>query len=111
MHSDEEMDGQSVKSDIDGETGETKEDEDCTHMDAESCENYEQLQEEDNTPVNIYIIERRLPKDGLYTDALVDKRRKLKQSSCRTATAVNKHLNFRVKKQPQTTDCLYVLHI
>ena len=40
MHSDEEMDGQSVKSDIDGETGETKEDEDRTHMDAESCENY-----------------------------------------------------------------------
>ena len=40
MYTDEEMDGQSVKSDIDEETGETKEDEDRTHMDAESCENY-----------------------------------------------------------------------
>ena len=108
MYTDEEMDGQSVKSDIDEETGETKEDEDRTHMDPES---YEELQEEDNTPVNIYIIERRLPKDGLYTDASVDKGRELKQSSCRTATAVNKHLHFRVKKQPQTTDNLYVLHI
>ena len=88
MYTDEEMDEQSVKSDTDEEIGETKEDEDRTHMDAESCENYEQLQEEDNTPVNIYIIERRLPKDGLYTDASVDKRRVLKQSSCRTA--VNK---------------------
>ena len=109
MYTDEEMDGQSVKSDIDEETGETKEDEDRTHMDPES---YEELQEEDNTPCQyIYIIERSLPKDGLYTDASVDKRRELKQSSCRTATAVNKQLNFRVKKQPQTTDCLYVLHI
>ena len=61
--------------------------------------------------VNIYIIERSLPKDGFYTDASVDKRRELKQSRFRTAIAVNKHLNFRVKKQPQTTDCLYVLHI
>ena len=29
----------------------------------------------------------------------------------RTATAVNKQLNFRVKKKPQTTDYVYVLHI
>ena len=44
------MDEQSVKSDTDEETGETKEDEDRTHMDEESSENYEELQEEDNTP-------------------------------------------------------------
>ena len=35
--------------------------------------------------------------------------RNLKQA--RTATAVNKQLNFRVKKKPQTTDYVYVLHI
>ena len=29
----------------------------------------------------------------------------------RTATAVNKQLHFRVKKKPQTTDYVYVLHI
>ena len=40
MYTDEEMDEQSVKSDTDEEIGETKEDEDRTHMDAESCENY-----------------------------------------------------------------------
>ena len=37
--------------------------------------------------------------------------RELKQSSCRTATAVNKQLNFRVKRKPQTTEYVYVLHI
>ena len=35
--------------------------------------------------------------------------RDLKQA--RTATAVNKQLNFRVKNKPQTTDYVYVLHI
>ena len=50
MYTDEEMAGQIVKSDIDEETGKTKEDEDRTHMDAESYKNYEELQEEDNTP-------------------------------------------------------------
>ena len=49
MYTDEEMAGKSVKSDTDGETGETKQDEDRTHMDEESSENYEELQEEDNT--------------------------------------------------------------
>ena len=34
-----------------------------------------------------------------------------KQASCRTATAVNKQLNFKVKKKPPTTDYIYVLHI
>ena len=49
MYTDEEMAGKRVKSDTDGETGETKQDEDRTHMDEESGENYEELQEEDNT--------------------------------------------------------------
>ena len=49
MYTDEEMVGKSVKSDTDGETGETKQDEDRTHMDEESSENYEEWQEEDNT--------------------------------------------------------------
>ena len=44
------MDGQSVKSDADEVTGETKEDEDRAHMDEESSENYEELQEQGNTP-------------------------------------------------------------
>ena len=43
MYTDEKMDGQSVKSDTDAETGETKKDEDRTHMDEDSCENYEEL--------------------------------------------------------------------
>ena len=49
MYTDEEMAGKSVKSDTDGETGETKQDEDRTHTDEESSENYEELQDEDNT--------------------------------------------------------------
>ena len=49
MYTDEEMAGKSVKSDTDEETGETKQDKDRTHMDEESSENYEELQEEDNT--------------------------------------------------------------
>ena len=49
MYTNEEMGKQNVKSDTDGETGETKQDEDRTHTDEESSENYEQLQEEDNT--------------------------------------------------------------
>ena len=47
MYTDEEMVGKSVKSDTDGETGETKQDEDRTHMNEESSENYEELQEAD----------------------------------------------------------------
>ena len=50
MYTDEKMDWQRVKSDTDEETGETKQDKDRTHMDEESSENYEELQEEDNTP-------------------------------------------------------------
>ena len=49
MYTDEEMAGKRVKSDTDGETGETKQDEDRTHTDEESSENYEELQDEDNT--------------------------------------------------------------
>ena len=62
MYTDEEMAGKSVKSDTDGETGETKQDEDRTHTDEESSENYEELQEEDNTLY--YIIKQSSPKDG-----------------------------------------------
>ena len=40
--------------------------------------------------------------------ALCRDNRDLKQA--RTATAVNKQLHFRVKKKPQTTDYVYVLH-
>ena len=56
------MDEQRVKSDTDEETGETKQGEDRTHMDEESSENYEELQEEATLTDNLYIIERSLPK-------------------------------------------------
>ena len=37
--------------------------------------------------------------------------RDLKQARTATATAVNKQRNFRIKKEPQTTDYVYVLDI
>ena len=47
MYTDHEMDRQSVKSGTDLETGETKMDEDRTHVDEESSDNYKEFQEED----------------------------------------------------------------
>ena len=62
--------------------------------------------------MSIYILlDEVYKKMGSIGDAFVDKTRELKQSSCRTATAVKNHLNFRVQKKPQTTDYAYVLYI
>ena len=62
--------------------------------------------------MSIYILlDEVYKKMGSIGDAFVDKTRELKQSGCRPATAVNKHLNFRVKNKPQTTDYVYLLHL
>ena len=57
-------------------------------------------------------VQRTRPKLVGFVGQLGDIRdiRDLKQAR-RTATAVNKQLNFRVKKKPQITDYVYVLHI
>ena len=112
MYTDEEMDKQSVKSDRDGETWETKQDKDRTHMDEENSENWRIIAGRGQHSLSIYILLNEVyQKVVSIRDALDDKTRELKQSSCRTATAVNKHLHFRVKKKPQATDYVYVLHI
>ena len=50
MYTDDEMDGQSVKSYTDEENGEEMEEEHHTLTDPESIENYEESEEEDSNP-------------------------------------------------------------
>ena len=67
MYTDEEMAGKRVKSDTDGETGETKQDKDRTHTDEENSENWRIIAGRGQHSLSIYIFKQSLRKDGLYT--------------------------------------------
>ena len=56
MYTDEEMDKQNVKSDTDGETGETKQDKDRTHTDEENSENWRLIAGRGQHSLSIYIL-------------------------------------------------------
>ena len=70
----EEMVKQSVKSDTDGETGETKQDKDRTHMDEENSENWRIIAGRGQHSLSIYIFLNKVyGKMDSIRDASVDK--------------------------------------
>ena len=74
MYTDEEMDKQNVKSDTDGETGETKQDKDRTHMDEENSENWRIIAGRRQHSLWIYIFLHKVyGKMDSIRDASVDK--------------------------------------
>ena len=72
MYTDDEMEGQSVKSYTDDETGEETEEEHHTLTDEESSENYDESEEEDNNPWKLILNEVYQKMDPIR-DASVDK--------------------------------------
>ena len=74
MYIDEEMDKQSVKSDTDGETGETKQDKDRTRMDEGNSENWRIIAGRGQHSLSIYIFLNKVyGKMDSIRDASVDK--------------------------------------
>ena len=74
MYTDEEMAGKSVKSDTDGETGETKQDKDLTHADEENRENRRIIAGRGQHSLSIYIFLNKVyGKMDSIRDASVDK--------------------------------------
>ena len=72
MYTDDEMEGQSVKSYTDDETGEETEEEHHTLTDQESIENYEESEKEDSNPWE-FILDEVYQKMDPIRDASVDK--------------------------------------
>ena len=72
IYTDDEMEGQSVKSYTDDQTGEETEEEDNILTDQESIENYEESQEEDSNPWE-FILNEVYQKMDPIRDASVDK--------------------------------------
>ena len=88
MYTDDEMEGQSVKSYTDDETGEETEEEHHTLTDQESIENYEESEEEDSNPWE-FILDEVYQKMDPIRDATVDK---TMQANGITYEEVTKHV-------------------